>query len=106
MERPSVWGGLSADLQLEADEHSQEDEAKAEDADGQADEAAEGPSLPGWVVRLFTACHWTAPLHTLRDTQTSTVSTLPKGLCTPWQAEILKLKYLSEYVHLRMCWNS
>lgn len=55
----------TTNLKLKADEHGQEDKAKAENTDRKANKPSEHPPSPRWVIKFLTACHWTAPLHTL-----------------------------------------
>lgn len=54
-----------ADLELEADEHHQEDKADAQDTHGQADQPPEQAPPPRRVVELFAAGYGTAALHPL-----------------------------------------
>lgn len=58
-----------SNLQFQAEEHSKEDKAETEEADGQADQPSEQSSLPGWVVELLTASYRTATLHSLQRQQ-------------------------------------
>ncbi len=60
---------ICANLQFQAEEHSEEDKTKAEEADGQADQPSEQSSLPGRVVELLTARYGTAALHSLQRQQ-------------------------------------
>lgn len=57
---------ISPNLQFQAQEHSEEDKAETEEADGQADQPSEQCSLPGRIVELFTARYGTAALHPLQ----------------------------------------
>lgn len=57
----------STNLKLKADEHGQEDKAKADNTDRKANQPSEHPPPPRWVIKLLTARHWTAPLHTLGE---------------------------------------
>lgn len=52
-------------LQFQAEQHGEEDETEAEEADGQADQPSEQSSLPGRVVELLTARYGTAALYSL-----------------------------------------
>lgn len=54
------------DLQLEADEHDQEDKADAEDANGQTDQPPEQTPPPRRVVVFLTSRYGTAALHPLQ----------------------------------------
>lgn len=58
---------ISSNLQFQAEEHSEEDKAETEEADGQADQPSEQSSLPGRVVELLTARYGTAALHSLQS---------------------------------------
>ena len=60
---------ICSNLQFQAEEHSEEDKAETEQADGQADQPSEQSSLPGRVVELLTARYGTAALHTLQSQQ-------------------------------------
>lgn len=67
----TVLGGfmdlvVCSNLQFQAEEHRQEDEAEAEEADGQTDQPSEQSSLPGRVVELLAAGNGTAALHSLQ----------------------------------------
>lgn len=53
------------DLELEADEHDQEDKADTQDTHGQADQPPEQAPPPGRVVELLPASDGTAALHSL-----------------------------------------
>lgn len=59
-------------LKLKADEHGQEDKAKAENTDRKANQPSEHPPPPGWVIKLLTARHRTTPLHALGEKMTDT----------------------------------
>lgn len=56
-------------LQFQAEQHCEEDETEAEEADGQADQPSEQSSLPGWVVELLAARDGTAALDSLHREQ-------------------------------------
>lgn len=56
---------IRTDLQLEADEHDQEDKADTQHAHGQADQPPEQAPPPRRIVELFTACYGAAALHSL-----------------------------------------
>lgn len=57
---------MGSNLQFQAEEHGQEDEAEAKEADGQTDQPSEQSPLPGWVVELLTAGDGTATFHPLQ----------------------------------------
>lgn len=65
---PGGYTGLvvCSNLKFQAEEHRQEDEAEAKEADGQTDQPSEQSSLPGWVVELLTAGYGTAAFHPLQ----------------------------------------
>lgn len=65
----AACGVLGVYLQFQAEEHSEEDKAETEEADGQADQPSEQSSLPGRVVELLTARYGTAALHSLQRQQ-------------------------------------
>lgn len=53
------------DLELEADEHDQEDKADTQDTHGQADQPPEQAPPPRRVVELLPASDGAAALHSL-----------------------------------------
>lgn len=53
-------------LQLQAEQHSEEDKTETQEADGQADQPSEQGSLPGWVIELLAARYGTAALYALQ----------------------------------------
>lgn len=65
---PGGFTGLvvCSNLQFQAEEHRQEDEAEAKEADGQTDQPSEQSSLPGGVVELLAAGYGTAAFHPLQ----------------------------------------
>lgn len=57
--------GFCSNLQLQAEQHSEEDKKETKEANGQADQPSEQSPLPGRVVELLTARNRTAALHAL-----------------------------------------